>query len=72
MGVRRLEGFSDGIFAISITLLALTLHVPEPSILDPHALAVALAAQWPTYLTFVLSFVTVLIAWVYHHVLPRG
>lgn len=67
VGIRRLEAFSDAIFAISITLLALNLHVPEPSILNPLALAVALAAQWPTYLTFVLSFVTVLIAWVYHH-----
>lgn len=67
VGVRRLEAFSDAIFAISITLLALNLHVPDLRTIGPHALAVALATQWPTYLTFVLSFVTVLIAWVYHH-----
>lgn len=67
VGVRRLEAFSDGIFAIAITLLALNLHMPDLRAVDQRALAPALAAQWPTYLTFVLSFATVLIAWVYHY-----
>ena len=67
VGVRRLEAFSDGIFAIAITLLALNLHVPDLRAVDQRALAPALAVQWPTYLTVVLSFATVLIAWVYHY-----
>lgn len=69
---RRLEAFSDAVFAIAITLLALTLHVPAVTTGTPHAVATKLAAQWPTYLSFVLSFVTLLIAWVYHHRLLQG
>ena len=60
---RRLEAFSDAVFAIAITLLALELQVPELSPVTPNALA----AKWPTYLSFLLSFVTLLIAWIYDH-----
>jgi uncharacterized membrane protein len=67
VSTRRLEAFSDGVFAIAITLLALELRVPELPTITPQALAAALAAQWPTYLSFLLSFVTLLIAWIYHH-----
>ncbi|GHO78447.1 hypothetical protein KSD_62180 [Ktedonobacter sp. SOSP1-85] len=35
--------------------------------ITPHTLAAALGAKWPTYLTFMFSFATVLITWVYHH-----
>ena len=34
---------------------------------SPAALAEALWAGWPSYLTFVLSFATILIMWIYHH-----
>jgi uncharacterized membrane protein len=64
---RRIEAFSDAVFAIAITLLALNLQVPELSPVTPDALAAELVAKWPTYLSFLLSFVTLLIAWVYHH-----
>ncbi|GLV54291.1 DUF1211 domain-containing membrane protein [Dictyobacter sp. S3.2.2.5] len=67
VGTNRLEAFSDGIFAIAITLLALNLQVPILTTITPQALTMALGAKWPTYLTFMFSFVTVLIAWVYHH-----
>jgi uncharacterized membrane protein len=69
---RRLEAFSDAVFAIAITLLALDLHVPELTPATPHELGVSLGAQWPTYLSFLLSFLTLLIAWVYHHRLLEG
>jgi uncharacterized membrane protein len=69
---RRLEAFSDAVFAIAITLLALTLQVPEVYTITPQALVAALLAHWPAYLSFVLSFVTLLIAWVYHHRLLQG
>lgn len=67
VATRRLEAFSDAVFAIAITLLALTLQVPVLNPVTPEALAEDLAAKWPTYLSFLLSFVTLLIAWVYHH-----
>ena len=69
---RRLEAFSDAVFAIAITLLALSLQVPVLEAVTPQALVAALAAKWPTYLSFLLSFVTLLIAWVYHHRLLQG
>jgi uncharacterized membrane protein len=75
VATRRLEAFSDAVFAIAITLLALNLRVPDPSTLPtltPQALATELWKQWPTYLSFLLSFVTLLIAWVYHHRLIQG
>ena len=67
VATRRLEAFSDAVFAIAITLLALNLEVPELTPVTPDALVADLAAKWPTYLSFLLSFVTLLIAWVYHH-----
>jgi uncharacterized membrane protein len=67
VATRRLEALSDAVFAIAITLLALDLRVPVLTPVTPEALAAALAAKWPTYLSFLLSFVTLLIAWVYHH-----
>lgn len=69
---RRLEAFSDGVFAIAITLLALNLQVPELETVTRHALATSLGSMWPAYLSFVLSFVTLLIAWIYHHRLLEG
>jgi uncharacterized membrane protein len=62
VGTKRLEAFSDGIFAIAITLLALNLQVPVLPTITPQALAMALGAKWPSYLTFMFSFVTLLIA----------
>ncbi|MBU5636871.1 DUF1211 domain-containing protein [Geomonas sp. Red69] len=64
----RIEAFSDGVFAIAITLLVLTIKVPTPSELGAgHSLGSALLALWPHYLAFVTSFVTVLAKWVNHH-----
>jgi TMEM175 potassium channel family protein len=67
----RLEAFSDGVFAIAITLLALELKVPhfELNSAEPTSAALArgLLSQWPSYLAFVTSFFTILIMWVHHH-----
>lgn len=64
----RIEAFSDGVFAIAITLLVLTIKVPEPSVVGAgHSLGSALLALWPHYLAFLTSFVTVLAKWVDHH-----
>lgn len=64
----RIEAFSDGVFAIAITLLALDLKVPTHlAPITAASLAEALAKEWPTYLIFLISFATILIMWVYHH-----
>lgn len=67
----RLEAFSDGVFAIAITLLVLELHVPRAA--DLHGrLGDALFDEWPSYLAFVTSFLTILIMWVNHHNIFRA
>lgn len=64
----RLEAFSDGVFAIAVTLLVLELRVPLPgSLREGERLLDALLHEWPAYLAFVTSFATILIVWVNHH-----
>lgn len=60
----RVEAFSDGVFAIAITLLVLNLKVPVGQ--DGH-LAVELLRQWPMYFAFLVSFAFIGIVWVNHH-----
>jgi|SRR5579863_665712 TMEM175 potassium channel family protein len=71
----RLEAFSDGVFAIAITLLVLELKVPHLASGAPEPTAKALrdtlAEQWPGYVSFITSFFTILIMWVHHHTLFR-
>ena len=53
-GPERLEAFSDGVFAIAITLLVLEIRVPPAQDLDTSAhLITALGALWPSYLGYV-------------------
>ncbi len=61
-GTARLEAFSDGVFAIAITLLVLQLDVPKE---DAH-LGAALLRSWPAYLAFVNSFLTIGVMWMNH------
>ena len=63
----RVEAFSDGVFAIIITLLVLDLHVPRRDELDDHSLATVLLQQWPLYLSYALSFLQVGVVWINHH-----
>jgi len=64
----RLEAFSDGVFAIAVTLLVLELRAPLPTDLhDGERLWDALWHEWPAYLAFATSFATILIVWVNHH-----
>lgn len=64
----RLEAFSDGVFAIAITLLALNLAIPHLGGNSSNkALGDALSAQWPSYVAFFTSFFTILVMWVNHH-----
>lgn len=65
--VGRLDAFSDGVFAIAITLLVLTIQVPSPASLGRHNLAWTLLRGWPVYIAYIVSFIFVLIMWVNHH-----
>ena len=60
----RVEIFSDGVFAIAITLLVLDITV-APS--DYDHLRQALSREWPAYLAYVTSFLTVGSVWIAHH-----
>jgi uncharacterized membrane protein len=59
----RLVSFSDGVFAVAITLLVLDVAVPE----GPIGLHALVAQQYPHYLIFVVSFIMVGIKWLNHH-----
>jgi uncharacterized membrane protein len=59
----RLEAFSDGVFAIAITILVLEISVPPGS--EDHLLD-AVADQWPSYLAYVVSFSTIGAVWLAH------
>ncbi|MDQ6660862.1 MAG: TMEM175 family protein [Chloroflexota bacterium] len=61
----RIEAFSDGVFAVAITLLVLGIQ-PPPEILRDSELLHRLLNQWPMYLAFVVSFATVGIMWINH------
>ena len=64
----RLEAFSDGVFAVAITLLALNLAVKGPG-KGNGTLAYQLGHQWAAYAAYLISFFTIGIIWVNHHAL---
>ena len=61
--LRRLEGFSDGVFAIAITLLVLELAVPRTA--EGHLLH-SILHLWPSYLAYITSFLTIGVIWLQH------
>jgi uncharacterized membrane protein len=65
----RLEAFSDGVFAVAITLLALNLTVEGPG--HGHLID-QLHGRWPAFLAYLISFFMIGIVWVNHHVLVRS
>ena len=64
MSTTRLESFSDGVLAVAITLLVLDITVP-----DTEHLAHELGRQWTHYAAYVVSFTTIGIIWINHHVM---
>jgi uncharacterized membrane protein len=64
----RMEAFSDGVFAIAITLLVLEIGVPESGFED---LWKGIADQWPSYLAYATSFITIGGIWMAHHAIFR-
>jgi len=68
----RVEAFSDGIFCVAITLLAIEISVEVKTNITNIELAKNLAALWPKYLAYLISFVNVLLAWMGHHSLFKN
>ena len=63
-----MEAFSDGVFAIAITLLVLELAIPSGSERD---LLGAVVSQWPAYLAYLVSFSTIGAVWLEHTVITE-
>src|SRR5881394_4063270 len=63
MNKARLETFSDGVFAIAITLLVLTIGAPT----DYSRLAHEIALRWPAFAAYAVSFAVIGIMWLNHH-----
>src|SRR5580692_8322939 len=61
----RLSMFSDGVFAVLITVLVLELRPPE------HPTFAALLAHWPTWLSYAVSYLFIAFVWTNHHSLLR-
>jgi uncharacterized membrane protein len=67
---RRAESFSDGVFAVAITVLVfnlLTIADQTVHVKPPDTLAHALLEHWPAYFAYVVSFLTIGIMWLNHH-----
>lgn len=62
MDTNRLEAFSDGVFAIAITLLVLEIKVPRG-----ESLGLGLLRLWPSYLAYAISFIVIGAIWINHH-----
>lgn len=68
----RLEMFCDGVFAIAITLLVIEIKVPSiDAIHSSAALREHLGADWPSWFAFLLSFLSLFIAWINHNRLMK-
>ena len=61
----RLSAFSDGVFAVLITVLVLDLRPPEQPTFK------ALLSLWPTWLSYAVSYLFIAIVWINHHYLMR-
>lgn len=66
--IGRLEAFSDGVFAVAVTLLVLDLHLPSPEPSEVQ-LWTALARLLPSFVSWAISFAFLLVVWVNHHYL---
>lgn len=63
----RVEAFSDGVFAIAVTLLILNIHLPDPITANDTQLRGQLLRLWPSYLAYAVSFLLIGMVWINHH-----
>jgi len=66
--VARMEAFSDGVFAIAITLLVLEIAIPAGF---EGRLLTGVLSQWPSYLAYVVSFATIGAIWLSHNAITH-
>lgn len=59
----RLASFADAVFAVIITIMVLQLRLP------PHPTFAALLLEWPTALSYAVSYLLIVIMWINHHFL---
>lgn len=70
LGKNRIEALADGFFAIAMTFLIIGFKVPDLPADTPNVeLAPALARLWPTLLTYTLTFSTLGVYWIQHHMI---
>ena len=65
MNKTRAEAFSDGVFAVAATVLVFNIATPD---IKAGPLGNALLAEWPSYAAYAISFLTIVVIWVNHHV----
>jgi uncharacterized membrane protein len=64
---RRAESFSDGVFAVAITILVFNLLPVGAGTISSRQLTHALSGAWPQYAAYAVSFLTIGIMWLNHH-----
>jgi len=69
LSTQRIEAFSDGVFAIAITLLVLEIKIPQLHTAEQSgvSLSTALLRLWPSYFGYIFSFLMIGIYWANHH-----
>src|SRR5450432_1940227 len=67
METRRAESFSDGVFAVAITVLVFNLLPIGAELTHGEELSDALQTAWPQYAAYAISFLTIGIMWLNHH-----
>lgn len=63
----RVEAFSDGVFAIIVTLLVLELHVPDLILPSSASLLSALNGLAPKFIIYAIGFINITVYWINHH-----
>jgi len=69
LGKERISAFSDGVFAIAVTLLVLDIKVPDAATTTASQLPARLLHLWPELFSYALSFVIIGVYWVAHHLM---
>lgn len=69
MSLNRFEAFSDGVFAIAVTLLVLEIKAPDLSQTTSSEAVTKLFQIFPHFLSYVTSFIVIGVLWINHHAL---